>query len=107
MAVELSIAIYRDSVMTGSLSPRRAAIVSFNIVESSDAAKLAGEPKTKVEYPFDTLNVGQSFLVPFASGVVEGTLRMVVSRRNRRDKPKRYSVIKHEAHSCYEVARIA
>ena len=58
------------------------------------------DPRTK--YPFLLLNVGESFLVPLNSAPIQG-LR---TRASQAHYAKRYRVVVHLDHGCYEVVRI-
>lgn len=80
--------------------------MTFPIVESSPQAKTEQTKPSRIEYPFDSLEVGKSFVVPF-SAASESQVRMAVSRRNKKD-PGKFKVIKHgEPHNAYEVARVS
>jgi len=75
--------------------------------ESKQLTKGARLNKFKVEFPFEKLEVDQSFLVPF--NLTTGPyIRNLASNIGRKSKPaKTFRVIKHPAHEIYEVARIA
>lgn len=78
--------------------------MTFAIVDSSPQAKEDDKKQGRIEYPFDSLDVGKSFVVPF-SVVSESQIRMAVSRRNKKG-PGKFRVIKHDApNNCFEVAR--
>lgn len=81
--------------------------MTYQIVDSSPAAKVASEKQTNSKLPFEALEVGKSFLVPIAD-VEEVNLRMAATRQNNKKDGKRFKVIKHgEPHNVFEVARIA
>ncbi|URA06957.1 hypothetical protein Pfeifenkraut_BL30060 [Xanthomonas phage Pfeifenkraut] len=80
--------------------------MTFPIVDSSPQAKTEQQTPSRLEYPFDSLEVGKSFVVPL-SAVTESQIRMAVSRRNKKEQGK-FKVIKHgEPNNCYEVARVS
>ena len=80
----------------------------FEIRKSSPAA-LAGEHfQNRDIYPFDDLNVGQSFFIPLTE-TTEAALRVIASRKNKQyADAKRFSVIKTTKDGAiyFEVARI-
>lgn len=57
------------------------------------------------KYPFDSLHIGQCFTIPIAEAN-EFSLRITASSRGKKTG-KKFSVIKHAAFNCVEVARIA
>ena len=59
-------------------------------------------PTTK--YPFDALEVGKAFAVPFSAGR-ESSIRSIALQRGRRDG-KKFAVITHSHLELFEVARI-
>lgn len=84
--------------------------MAIQITESSpkaaEAAKVKRETRAEM-YPFDQLNVGQSFTVPFDECNWK-SLRIIVYKRNAKYKGEReFAFIKHDDLSLVEVARIA
>lgn len=80
--------------------------MEFKIVESSPEAMGAGKkPLANVVYPFDQLEVKQSFTISTAEANL-GSLRAIASRKSK--DGKRFVVVIHpEPHNCVEVARTA
>ena len=78
------------------------------IVESSpqalELAKSHKEATGNLVYPFDSLNVGQSFTVKLSEAKV-GSLQSLCSRKSKGGK--QFKILKHEAQDILEVARIA
>lgn len=71
-----------------------------------NASPVAMAKKEKIEYPFDTLQTGKCFTVPFHDDLSVTGLRNAASRAGKRLGCK-FRVIKHDApHNCYEVARV-
>ena len=82
--------------------------MTFQIVASSPKALATTEVKrSSIEaFPFQQLEVGQSFLVPFNT-VAESTIRNNASKVGKK-LSRKFSVVKHEdPHNVFEVARIA
>lgn len=85
--------------------------MNFEIIESSPLAKglveKAATSRTKPEpmYPFDQLEVGQSFTVPLEFEKWK-SLRSMTYQKSR--KEKRFMFIKHdnETAKCYEISRV-
>lgn len=83
--------------------------MSVQIVASSPlAAELAKNPdaagKGRKSYPFDKLQVGQSFTLSVDEANV-ASLKVIASRRSK--DGRKFVVIEHEAPPLVEVARIA
>ena len=88
----------------------------YEIVDSSDEMKsriITNEDKFELDYnstanqkyPFNFMEIGKSFLVPF-NEVKGSSLRFMVSNKNS-DGGKKFSVKRWSDHNCYEVGRIA
>lgn len=82
--------------------------MEFKITESSPKAKsINPDMKSNAVYPFDQLEVGQSFTIK-KSACNWKSLRVVVSQRNARAKgAKEFAFIMHDEIDLVEVARIA
>lgn len=82
--------------------------MAIEIVSSSPKAQaLSPDLKQNEKYPFDTLNVGQSFTVKLAECNWK-SLRVCVYQRNARSKDgRRWVFIKHDDLQLAEVARVA
>ena len=82
--------------------------MDFELVPSSPEALNSKqlETRSRIDYPFDKMQVGQSFAVAFGV-VTEQALRTAVSRRNKYTDGWKFRVLKHNEHSTYEVARIS
>lgn len=80
---------------------------TFAIVESSPQTK-GVKPKVhaNVLYPFDSLEVGQSFTAKLDE-VNWKSLRICVYKQNAKHKDKEFKFIKHDDLGVAEVARIA
>lgn len=79
---------------------------TFAIVESSPQAKgAAPKPKANVLYPFDSLEVGQSFTAKLDE-VNWKSLRICVYKQNAKSD-KQFKFVKHDDLGVAEVARIA
>jgi hypothetical protein len=80
--------------------------MSIEIVTSSPQAIEAAKETTRGQtlYPFDKLEVGQSFTLPAAECNI-ASLQVVTSRKSK--KGKRFKMIQHDALGIVEVARIA
>ena len=83
--------------------------MTIEIVESSPAAiqlaqALQDKSANSKKYPFDDLNVGQSFRMKLADANV-ASLRAIASRKSRNGLM--FKVIIHEGEGLAEVARIA
>lgn len=82
----------------------------IEIVPSSPVAvELAKKPNvklTRIEYPFDDLEIGTSFKLPKDEANIQ-SLRVICSRKNKKG-PKQFALIEHDATNppCIEVARI-
>uniref|UniRef100_A0AAU7YTV7 Uncharacterized protein n=1 Tax=Stenotrophomonas phage vB_SmaS_QH3 TaxID=3229738 RepID=A0AAU7YTV7_9CAUD len=80
------------------------------IVASSPKAKEVAETKREQRaemYPFDQLEIGQSFTVPLDECNWK-SLRIIVYKRNAKYKGEReFSFLKHDDLNLVEVARIA
>jgi hypothetical protein len=76
--------------------------MTIEIVSSSPKALEAA--KAAVRYPFDKLEVGQSFTVPAADCNV-ASLQAIASRKSK--KGVKFKVIRHDDLAVVEVARIA
>lgn len=86
--------------------------MAIEIVSSSPQAlelmKRAGEKHASIRiYPFDKLEVGQSFTVPIADGIYQ-SLHAIASRKGKQ-QTKKFVIVKHEGMTppSFEVARIA
>ncbi len=83
--------------------------MSYQIVQSSPQAMNSGEVKKKhstASFPFEKLEVGQSFLVPLED-FAEQSVRNAASKAGKKFERK-FSVVKHSApHNVFEIARIA
>ena len=77
--------------------------MSFTLVPSSPAMAEAKEHES-VTYPFEDMEIGQSFTVAFADAN-EVNLRTAASRASKRFS-KKFKVVKHSEYSCYEVGRV-
>lgn len=78
----------------------------YPIVESSEKALTAAEEEKHTAMPFESLEVGKSFLVK-VSELKEQTVRNAASKANKK-LARKFKVVKHgEPHNVYEVARIA
>lgn len=84
--------------------------MSIQIVESSPKAKAVADAKREKQagaYPFEQLDVGQSFTVSLDDCNWK-SLRTTVYQRNARYKGEReFAFIKHDDLNVCEVARIA
>ena len=82
--------------------------MAFEIVESSPKAKQVTKSKNAAEtYPFDQLEIGQSFTAK-TDEINWKSLRICVYQRNARNKgAKEFAFIKHDDLGICEVARIA
>lgn len=89
----------------------------FNIVECSPKARLqvtaspvgnTDEPliKCAAKYPFASLKVGQSFLVPFSTGIRRGALESAYRGFMQRHG-RSFKVVLHKNLELFEVVRIA
>lgn len=83
--------------------------MTIEIVESSPAAlqlaqALQDKSANSKKYPFDDLNVGQSFRMALADANV-ASLRAIASRKSRNGLS--FKVIIHETSGVVEVARIS
>lgn len=83
--------------------------MSYQIVQSSPQAMNSNEAierKSTKDFPFDSLEVGQSFLVPL-NDFAEQSVRNAASKAGKK-LSRRFSVVKHSApHNVFEVARLA
>ena len=84
-------------------------MTTIQIVKSSPQAEaIAKNPLTSAvgqkRYPFDSLEVGQSFTLPKAEAKI-ASLKVIASRKSKNGK--RYTVIEHESPPVVEVARIS
>lgn len=75
------------------------------IVSMVDTVGINDETTSSTKYPFGKLLIGKAFIVPFES-TSEQNMRRLASLYGRMFT-KTFTVIKHNAHNCYEVARIA
>lgn len=84
--------------------------MAIQIVESSPKVKEASETKREQRgemYPFDQLQVGQSFTVPIDECNWK-SLRIITYKRNAKYKGEReFAFVKHDDLQLVEVARIA
>ena len=80
--------------------------MSIEIVSSSPKALEAAKEATKgnPRYPFDKLEVGQSFTIPVAECNL-ASLQVIASRKSK--KVKKFKILRHEDLGVIEVARIA
>lgn len=80
--------------------------MTIEIVSSSPQAIEAAKQGTKgnPRYPFDKLEVGQSFTVPIADCNI-ASLQVITSRKSKKDK--RFKMIRHDAMGLIEVARVS
>ena len=82
--------------------------MSYQIVQSSPQAMAIGETakKTTTNFPFEALEVGQSFLVP-VEYFAEQSVRNAASKAGKK-LSRRFCVVKHSAlHNVFEVGRLA
>ena len=82
--------------------------MSYQIVQSSPQAMATGETakKTTTNFPFEALEVGQSFLVP-VEDFAEQTIRNAAAKAGKK-LSRRFCVVKHSAlHNVFEVGRLA
>ena len=82
--------------------------MSYQIVQSSPQAMAIGETakKTTTNFPFEVLEVGQSFLVP-VEDFAEQTIRNAAAKAGKK-LSRRFCVVKHSAlHNVFEVGRLA
>lgn len=80
---------------------------SFAIVESSPQAKgLSTKVHANVLYPFDSLEVGQSFTAKLDE-VNWKSLRICVYKQNAKNADKQFKFIKHADLGVAEVARVS
>ena len=77
--------------------------MKFEIVESSPEAKQEIEIQKAVKYPFDELEIGQSFTASLED-VNFNSLRVSVSKRNLKGD-KQFRLIKNSELRLVEVAR--
>jgi hypothetical protein len=89
--------------------------VTYPVVEASPKAKAMIAEGTKPKgdafvnthhrskYKFEQLEIGWSFTVPFSEP--ETSLRILSSRYGKK-LGRKFTVIKHNDYSCFEVARI-
>ena len=83
----------------------------MKIVESSPKAKEKiettedefGTCKQVSKYPFECLEIGQSFAVPTVD-IKENSMRSLVSKRN--NSGKKFIVVKHTESGVFEIARV-
>lgn len=80
------------------------AISNSSPLAAEAAAKAPSVGKTNRSYPFDRLNVGQSFAVPMDGANIK-SLRTRASQKSVLGK--RFVVVTHEDMGVYEVARVA
>ena len=85
--------------------------MSIQIVASSpQAEEIRKNPNAVVKtglrtrYPFDKLEIGQSFTLPKAEANLK-SIRLIASRKSK--DGKRFEVLEHETPPVVEVARIA
>ena len=79
--------------------------MTIEIVDSSPQAKAAAVGvKGNPTYPFDKLEVGQSFRLPLDE-CNTASLQVITSRKSKGGK--RFKMFRHEADNLVEVARIA
>lgn len=77
---------------------------SKQIFDSSDKIKNARKRLPKYNWPWESLIVGKSFIVPFTDIKLQ-TLRPICSVKGREFDPRRrFIVAVHD--DCYEVARV-
>ncbi len=82
--------------------------MSYQIVQSSPQAMATGETakKTTTNFPFEALEVGQSFLVP-VEDFAEQSVRNAASKAGKK-LSRRFCVVKHSAlYNVFEVGRLA
>ena len=82
--------------------------MSYQIVQSSPQAMATSETakKTTTNFPFEALEVGQSFLVPL-NDFAEQSVRNAASKAGKK-LSRRFCVVKHSAlHNVFEVGRLA
>ena len=82
--------------------------MSYQIVQSSPQAMATGETakKTTTNFPFEALEVGQSFLVP-VEDFAEQSVRNAASKAGKK-LSRRFCVVKQSAlHNVFEVGRLA
>ena len=82
--------------------------MSYQIVQSSPQAMATGETakKTTTNFPFEALEVGQSFLVP-VEDFAQQSVRNAASKAGKK-LSRRFCVVKHSAlHNVFEVGRLA
>ena len=83
----------------------------FEIIESSPVAMAMHKEKPSArgqsfeKYPFNSLNLGDSFTVPFEFEKWKA-LRANVHNRNARSNGKEFAFIRHEELKLFEIARI-
>lgn len=82
--------------------------MKINIVDSSPKARgIVPKEEDKKMYPFDQLEVGQSFTIA-KSECNWKSVRTCVYQQNARHKGrKQFTFVIHEEHNLVEVARIA
>lgn len=85
--------------------------MTIQIVASSpQAEELRKNPNAIVTqgqrtvYPFDKLEIGQSFTLPKAEAKIK-SIKLIASRKSK--DGKRFTVIEHESPAVVEVARIS
>lgn len=76
----------------------------FKIVESSPEAKAFVDTGGKIKYPFDQLEEGKSFIVPFAEAN-EDSLKVQCSKWSKKTGNK-FVLLKHEKYGMFEVHRV-
>lgn len=91
--------------------------MKYQIVECSEKAKALikadavdnigiSDTKSKLaKYPYSEMEIGKGFAVPY-SNVTDNNIRLSAYRAGKQ-MHKTFTVIKHDEHQCYEVARIA
>lgn len=82
--------------------------MTYQIVQSSPQAMAVSETakKTTTNFPFEALEVGQSFLVP-VEDFAEQSIRNAASKAGKK-LSRKFSVVKHPApHNVFEIARVA
>lgn len=79
--------------------------MKFEIVTSSPEAIAASEKEQDEKYPFEELDVNQSFRAQ-TKDVNKNSLRTLVYQRNKRNSDKQFSFIEHKEMKICEVARV-
>lgn len=85
-------------------SPQALAKITDEARKSAVPADTSNADK-KLKLPFDFLQIGECFCVPFDEAS-ESSLRVTSTNKGKKLQRK-FTVIRHKNYACFEVARIA